>query len=190
MTLSTSLRLSRLAAAAALGMVLAVQAAVAQPAAGITEQHKWLKTGVGTWDATVKVWYAPNAAPITSQGRETGELLPGGLWLISRFEGDIAGMPYAGAGIWGYDPTEKKYVGTTVDSMTPHIMTTKGDYDPDTKTMTTTAEGRDPITGKPVHFKMTTQFPDDNTRLFEMNVVGDDGKLWKMMEIKYTRAAE
>ena len=190
MTLSTAFPLSRLAVAATLCLALVVQTAVAQPAAGITEQHKWLKKGVGTWDATVKVWYAPNAAPITSQGQETGELLPGGLWLISRFEGNIAGMPYAGAGIWGYDPVEEKYVGTTVDSMTPHIMTTKGDYDPDTKTMTTTAEGRDPATGKTTHFKMTTQYPDDDTRLFEMNIVDADGKLWKMMEIKYTRAAE
>ena len=54
-----------------------------------------------------------------SKGIEKNELLKGGLWLISRFEGEVVGTPFTGIGTFGYDPAEKKYVGTWVDTMTP-----------------------------------------------------------------------
>jgi Protein of unknown function (DUF1579) len=87
-------------------------------------------------------------------------------------------------------PRKRKYVGTWVDSMTPRIMTFKGDYDPQTKTMTRMSDGRDPTTGQTIKFKTITQYTDDDTRLFEMYLIIPDGQLWKMMEIGYKRAAK
>jgi hypothetical protein len=159
------------------------------PMPGPTAEHELLKKDVGTWDAEVKVWPMPDAEPMVSKGTEKDELL-GGMWLVSRFDGDMGGMPFTGIGTFGYDPDEKKYVGTWVDSMSPHLMTVKGDYDPATKTMTTIGEGRDLQTGQMTTSKMVSRYLDDNTRTFEMHMPGQDGQLWKMMEIRYTRRAE
>jgi hypothetical protein len=98
----------------------------------------------------------------------------------------MANTPCVGVGNWGYDPVEKKYVGTWVDSMTPHITIISGRYDPKTKTMTHTSEGRDPTSGQKFKRISTLRYMDDGTRLVEAYATGPDGQTWKMMEVKYT----
>ncbi|MCI0334331.1 MAG: DUF1579 domain-containing protein [Planctomycetes bacterium] len=155
-----------------------------------TAQHKILKKDVGTWDAQVKIWPMPDAEPMESKGVEKNRLLEGGLWLITRFEGEVIGTPFVGMGTFGYDPAEKKYIGTWVDTMTPHLMITKSDYDEKTKTMTGIAETRDPMTGKKYNAKMISRYNDDGTRVMEMHRKGADGQEWKVMEISYQRRAD
>ena len=175
----------------AVGAVLSVAPANAhaqqQPVSPLTPEHELLKRDVGTWETTITAWPAPGAEPITSRGRETSELLPGGLWLVTRFEGHMDGVPCSGAGFWGYDPAEKRYVGSWVDSMTPHLITIRGEYDPRTKTMTHVAEGRDAATGEKFEHRSTQEYLDDGTRLVKAYATGPDGKEWEMMEVKYTR---
>jgi hypothetical protein len=161
----------------------------APPMPGPTKEHELLKNGVGTWDATIKMSPQPGAEPMVSKGVEKNELI-GGMWLVSRFEGEMMGMPFSGAGTFGYDPVEKKYVGTWVDSMSPHMLTIKGDYDSATKTMTEMAEGRDPMTGQITTSKLISRQVDDDTRTFEFYAPGADGQFQKMMEIEYKRRAE
>ena len=153
-----------------------------------TEAHKLLQKDVGTWDAEITLFPGEGAEPVKSKGAETCKLLKGGMWLVSHFEGEMAGMEFDGAGTFGYDPTEKKYIGTWVDSMSPHMMIIKGDYDAATKTMTSVGEGKEASGGTFVA-KLITRYLDDGTRTFEMHMRGPDGKFTKMMEIKYTRRA-
>jgi hypothetical protein len=158
-----------------------------QPVSPLTPEHELLKQDVGAWITSMKIWPAPGAEPIESQALETSELMPGGLWLVTRFEGTIANVRCVGAGHWGYDPVEKRYVGTWVDSLTPHVMLIRGDYDPQTKTMTHTSEGRDPASGKKFTRKSTLRYLDDGSRFVETYATGPDGQSWKMMEVRYTR---
>ena len=184
-------------AAIGASLILASHAAVAQDQQDQpwlikpSEQHKVLKKDVGTWDATVKVWPMAGAEPLESKGVEKNRLLKGGLWLMTRFEGEVIGMPFIGMGASGYDPAEKKYVGTWVDTMTPHMMTTKSDYDEKTKTMAGVTETRDAMTGEKYTAKMISRYnDDDDTRVMEMHRKGEDGKEWKVMEISYKRSAK
>ena len=152
-----------------------------------TEQHKIFKKDVGTWDATMKIWPVPDAAAIENKCSEKNELLGNGMWLITRFQGKIGDVPFAGAGSFGYDPVEKKYVGVWVDTMTPHMTTLKSDYDAAKKTMTGIGESRDPMTGKVSKSKHITRYTDDDTKVFEIHMAGEDGKEFKMLEITYKR---
>jgi hypothetical protein len=160
-----------------------------QPVAQPAEEHKLLHKDVGTWDAEITLFPGEGAEPAKSKGIETCKLLKGGMWLVSHFEGEMAGMEFAGAGMFGYDPTEKKYVGTWADSMSPHMMTIKGDYDAATRTMTSIGEGREPSGGNFVA-KLISRYPEDGTRTFEMHMRGPDGNFTKMMEIKYKRRTQ
>lgn len=174
-------------------LVSATYVALSAPSASAqvaqTEQHAILQQEVGTWDAACKVWPTPDAEPAKFTGRETNELM-GGLWLVSKFEGKLGDMPFTGRGTTGYDPTQKKYVGTWIDSVSPYLTVMSGDYDPATKTLTMTGDMRDVMTGKVSESKQSWHYIDENTRTFEIEGPGEDGKPFKMMEIKYTRSAE
>jgi len=156
----------------------------------VSDQHKLLHKDVGTWDAVLKIFPQEGADPIESKGTEKNELLPGGMWLISQFKGEVFGMPFTGVGTVGYDPVEKKYVGTWVDSISPHLTVLKGEYDAAKKTMTSIAEGRDFQTGEVTKSKHITRFIDENTRTFEIHAKEGGEKERKVMEIQYKRRAE
>src|SRR3954469_2384467 len=74
-------------------------------------EHKVLAADEGTWDATIRTYEkGPDTEPSVSRGREVNEVLPNGLWVLSRFGGDFGGMTFHGRGQFGYDPAKKKYV--------------------------------------------------------------------------------
>jgi hypothetical protein len=171
---------------AVLSVALLCNIAAAQ-VPGPTAEHKLLQGDVGTWDAKMKLFHTPGAEPTVTDATETIELGPGGLWILSKFESEIMGMPFTGHGVTGYDPVKKKYVGSWADSMSPYLMTMEGEYDPATKTTTSFAEGRDPASGATIRYKQISRTIDENTRTFEMLQPGEDGEFVKMMEIEYTR---
>jgi hypothetical protein len=155
-----------------------------------TDEHKMLASEEGTWDATVKTFTGgPDAEPMVSKGSETNTLMPGGLWMLSKFEGDFGGMKFEGRGQFGYDPLKKKYIGTWIDSMSPGLTVLDGDYDAKAKTMTYTGEGVEPASKMKYKQKMVTVTRDDGSRVFTLYMTMDatGGKETKFMEITYTR---
>lgn len=155
-----------------------------------TDEHKVLAAEEGTWDAVVKSFMGgPDAEPMVSKGVETNTMMTGGLWLLSKFEGDFGGMKFEGRGQFGYDATKKKYVGTWVDSMAPTISMLEGTYDAKTKTITYVGDGYDPATKSKYTQKMVTTTKDDGTRAFTlyMTMPATGDKEAKVMEITYTK---
>jgi hypothetical protein len=150
-------------------------------------EHKILAADEGTWDATVKSFAAgPDAEPTVSKGTEVNTVLPGGLWVLSKFEGDFDGVKFEGRGQFGYDPLKKKYVGTWIDSLMPNLMVLEGSYDAKAKTMTFVGEAIEPNSKTPYTQKMVTTMKDDGTRLFTLYMKFDKGDV-KFMEIEYKK---
>jgi hypothetical protein len=159
------------------------------PTAKALPEHKILAADEGTWDATIKMYMGgPDAEPSVSKGTEVNEVLPGGLWVLSRFEGDFGGMKFLGRGQFGYDPTKKKYVGTWIDSTSSILSVLEGEYDAKTKTMTFVGEGFDPDHNAKFTQKMVTTAKDDGSRVFTlyMKFAGQPAEA-KFMEITYTK---
>jgi hypothetical protein len=155
-----------------------------------TAEHKIVTADEGTWDATVKSFMGPpGAQPSVSKGVEVNTVLPGGLWLLSRFQGEFGGMAFEGRGQFGYDPVAKKYVGTWIDSMSPTLSVLEGSYDPATRTMTYVGNGVDATTRSKFAQKMVTTTSGDGTRVFTLYLTSNEtgGKEAKMMEITYTK---
>jgi Protein of unknown function (DUF1579) len=110
-----------------LAWVLASFALAQEPSKPLPE-HKILASDEGTWDATIRMYAGgPDAEPSVSKGSEVNEVLPGGLWVLSKFEGEFGGMKFHGRGQFGFDPVKKKYVGTWLDSMST-VRKPEGDY--------------------------------------------------------------
>jgi hypothetical protein len=175
-----------------LGATVLAGAATAQeppPGAKPRPEHKVLAADEGTWDATVKTFVGgPDAEPLVSRGTEVNEVMPGGLWLLSKFEGDFGGMKFMGRGQYGYDPVKKKYVGTWIDSMSTILSVLEGEYDAGAKTMTYVGEGYDPDHKAKFTQKMVTKAKDEGTRVFTlyMKFAGQPAEV-KFMEITYTK---
>jgi hypothetical protein len=145
-----------------------------------------MKAAEGTWDATVKAYMAPGKPPMESKGVEVNAVALGGLWLVSEFKSDMAGMPFEGRGLFGYDPAAKKHVGTWVDNSGYWQAVSSGTCADGCRTVTSTFKGQG-MDGKPATFKEVTRQVDADRRTMDMFIQGRDKKWVLMMEIGYIR---
>jgi hypothetical protein len=143
-------------------------------------EHARLKEFVGTWDAVFDM------AGQKTKATATYKSICSGMWLASDFEGELAGMPFQGHGIDGYDAASKKYVGVWCDSMSGTPMNFTGTYDEKTKLVVMTGEHPGPD-GKPQKFKNTTEHKDKDHFTFKMYMVQPDGAEQLAFTIEYTR---
>ena len=145
------------------------------------------KNDVGTWDCKIKFWTDPAGEAQESTGTETNEML-GGMWLISEFKGEFFGAPFQGSGQFGFNTETKKYVGSWVDSMSPHAMCMEGTWDAAKKTLTQFGTGKDPM-GNDMKSKSTIVYQDKDNHVMTMfNLAPDSKDNWvKSMEITYKR---
>ncbi|MGI9427975.1 MAG: DUF1579 domain-containing protein, partial [Bythopirellula sp.] len=156
------------------------------PPAPVADGHRILQHEVGAWDAVVRTWATPDAQPAVSRGTETNRML-GQMWVVGVFESGSDGTSYRGQSQVGYDPVAKKYMGTWIDTMSPHLNTFEGTMQGNQLTMKT--KGLDPKTGQQKLTKMVTTYVDDDHKTYESfePVPGKEGQLWKTMEVSYTR---
>lgn len=148
--------------------------------------HKALDSMTGTWDTKVTSWMMPGADPMVSTGTSEMHWIMGGRYMEQRFKGDFMGMPFEGLGYTGYDNVKKQYFGTWIDNMSTGMMTSVGTGG-EGKTMTFKGTYADPMSGKDVECEEKMTVIDADHSVFEMWAPGPDGKLFKSMEIAYSR---
>jgi len=151
-------------------------------------EHQQMAKMVGKWNLKVTAWMAPGAPPQTSNGTAEFRSILGGRYIEQEAKGDMAGQPFEGKGLEGYDNVTHEHWGTWVDTMTTGVMSMKGKCKADAKKCTESGKMSDAVAGKAVPVSTTMTMKDDNTMVFEMTGPGPDGKPFKTMEIVYTRA--
>lgn len=151
------------------------------------EHHAHLAKLAGHWKVTSKMWFQPGAPPVESEGRSTNEMIMGGRFLQSHFEGQLMGQPFHGMAIEGYDNALDKHVGSWIDSAGTMMMSFLGNCSEGGKVLDTVAEFLDPMTGTQTQMKSKTTLVDPNTYTYESWSKGPDGEFFKSMEITYTR---
>ncbi|WFC43540.1 DUF1579 domain-containing protein [Pseudoxanthomonas sp. SE1] len=149
-------------------------------------EHGRLASMAGTYDLTVKSWYAPGAPPSTDTGTATRKMILGNRVMLEEVTSQMMGQPFSGQGLHGFDNVTGKYWGTWNDSMSTGLMVSEGTCDAQLS-CTYTGTHHDPVTKKPQSSRMTTRWTDKNTEVFEMYGPAPDGKEAKMMEITYKR---
>ena len=155
-------------------------------AAAIGAEHKKLDFMAGTWDAKVKFWPEMGAQPMESNGTSVNEWVLGGRWLQQKFEGSMMGAPFSGIGYTGYDNIRRMYVGTWMDSMSTQVMNSTGSGGAG-NTYSFTASMLDPVSGEPTTSDEKIRVIDKDNHVFEMWGPDMDGRVYKMMEIVYSR---
>ena len=97
-------------------------------------QHEMLKMDDGKWRADITLYRGEGQPTEHYVGEETNTMV-GDLWSVGKLEIDIKGSPYVGFATLGYDPIKDQYVGTWVDSASPHITEMSGTYDAASSTL-------------------------------------------------------
>jgi hypothetical protein len=116
------------------------------------------------------------------QGVQINRLRSGGMWIINEFS--VAGTPYEGTGIWGYDRASGRYSGIWTDNNDQKIRLDDGRWDPATRTMTWSADVAQPD-GRHARYLFTEEFKGD-TRLFNMVALTRKGEV-PLVSMVFTR---
>lgn len=177
------------------GAAAADKAAKAEQDAQMAELMKYANPGpmhalldplVGTWKTVNKSWMGPGE-PVVSEGTCERMWLLGGRFLESKYTGTFQGMPFEGMELLGYDMKKKEYSSVWVDNMgTMMAFGAGGQADPTGKVITIASSFDDPVSGKPVSYKMVTKVIDNNSHTLSM-IGSNNGKDYTQMEITYTR---
>lgn len=151
------------------------------------ENHKHLAWYAGDWTFTNKMWMDPSQPPMESTGTMKGELVLGGRYVQTQWQGNMMGMPFEGRGTDGYDNLKKEYVSSWVDNMGTGILLMTGTCENGGKKCMMKGDMIDPMTGKPGYMRSVTTWADQNNFTLEMYGAGGDGKEVKMMEMVVKR---
>lgn len=163
--------------------MMKVWIAVATPGEG----HKKMEPFVGSFTVKTKMWMDPSKPPEETEGTSENKWVLGGRFIEQRFEGTAMGQPFSGIGLSGYDNYKKKYVGSWTDTMGTMIMNSTGTADASGKKFTFWSTMDDVVMKKPVKIKAQATIVDGDHLTYEMWGPGPDGKMFKTLELKYTR---
>lgn len=150
------------------------------------DNHKALEPLVGTWKSSSKMYMGPGE-PQVSEGTCERSWIMGGRFLLAKHTGVMAGAPFEGMEIMGYDNRFAQYVTVWIDNMGTGIYTTtSGVMDPATKTLTMAMAMFDPMANQMMPYKLTTKIVDQDHHTFSISA-NRGGKEMTDMEISYTR---
>ena len=152
-----------------------------------TKYHEMLKSFEGTWDAVAKFGTEPGKPPLESKGVEVSRLSSEGLWLTWDYDSQLAGQPFIGHGLMGFDTAQSKFVACWVDNLSTFLQRPEGKCDEAGKTFTLISEipGQQP--GTTVKQKWVHEVLVQGRRTLSFSFPGPDGKDIVVGTIEYTR---
>ena len=155
-----------------------------------SEGHKALEPFVGSWTYTAQWWMSPDAPPESMTGTATNSLLFGGRFLKEEIRGTTEGQPpFEGVGFTGYDNLRKEYQTVWLDNMATGMMAGSGQFDAATQALTNQGDFSCPVTGETHRqFRAVWTVVDQDHNTYENYMRTPDGREFKAMEIRYTRA--
>ena len=155
-------------------------------AGAVTENHEFFKKYLGKWDAQTTMWTFPGEPPSTSKNTYDTSLILGGRFLKMEFKGMMMGQPFEGLQIVGYDNLQQKYITLWIDNTSTAFFQTAGTRNAAKNTIIETGVWPDPMGGTS-NVRAVTRWIGPDEFVYEMYMVGADGKEFKSMENRCIR---
>ena len=155
-----------------------------------SEGHQALEPLVGSWTYTAQWWMAPDAPPQVMTGTATNSLIFGGRFLKQEILGQAEGQPpFEGVGFVGYDNLRKEYQSVWFDNVATGMMVGTGQFDVATKALINQGDFSCPLTMEAHRlFRSVWTVLDPHHNTYENYMRAPDGREFKAMEIRYSRA--
>jgi hypothetical protein len=144
------------------------------------KHHEHLGHMVGSWKVTSKMWQAPGQDPITSEGTMEARWVLGKRFVETITTGDLAGMPFEGRSLEGYDNIAGEYTSAWADNFGTYMMLFDGSCSNDGKLRTMMSETVNPTNGETMKVRAVTTVIDDRSYKFEMFHVTPEGEVQSM----------
>lgn len=151
------------------------------------EGQKMLAGMVGKFTTKVTMWMQPGAPPMNSTGSSDNQWVLGNRYVQEKATGTFMGKPFHGIGYTGYDNAKQQYFGTWMDNLGTGFMTSTGGTSDNGKTWMFKSTTTDPMSGKDMPGETKITVTDHNHYTMEMWSPAPDGKMFKMLEITYSR---
>ena len=132
----------------------------------------------GEWDVDLKMYEPGKKTPTPTKGSVTAADSLDGMYIESRFEADMGGMPFKGLQMTTYDPIKKKFQAYWFDSMGPGGLEFLGSLKGQTLVLTSKAVEMPGMPGK--HALRSTNSLKGPGKMF-MRVEMNSGKGWSTM---------
>ncbi|MGE3166535.1 MAG: DUF1579 domain-containing protein [Planctomycetota bacterium] len=179
-----------LALSVLLSVVLVLADDAEKPAPAAPAERLWLEQLVGEWTVVSEASMGPDTEPMRAEGSETVRKL-GDQWFIAEGRGAWAGTVVHWVLTLGYDPNEKRIVGTWIDSSQPKLWSYVGEFDDAQRVLTLNTKG--PSFGDPtkiVAYRETLEVKSKDHRTFVSSIQGEDGQWTSFMRVDYRRKAK
>ena len=150
-----------------------------------TEYHERFKKSVGEFDVAGEMWMAPGAPAQTFTGTAKREMILGGMFVQETFNSTWAGGPFEGRAIQGYDTVRKEFVTIWMDSGSPVVSVSRGQFEGGRVVMH--SEDPDMQTGKLKKVRTTIGTTDDGKTVMTMFDVVPEGEDRMTMRLTYTK---
>jgi uncharacterized protein DUF1579 len=156
-----------------------------------SEHHAKLEAFVGSWDVTTKFWMAPGAPPQVNTGTSEIKWILGGRFIQEDFQSTMQ-MPgaepqaFQGVGITGYDNAKGQYTGTWADTMSTTALSSVGQFDDSTQTLSLSSSFDCPMAG-PCDMRMTIRAVGPDEVLLQGFKTAKGQEEARYMEITYKR---
>lgn len=152
------------------------------------EGQKRLEPMIGTFDVAIRTWVDPAKPPIESSATSVSVWVLGKRYIQMMLAGKLGGETYSGIGYIGFDNVTKSYEATWMDTGSTGMTWYKGGFDASGKLATMKASVPDTLTGKPTPLELRLKVSDDGSHVSELWGKGLGSKMFKMMELRYTRS--
>jgi hypothetical protein len=139
-----------------------------------------LEAFVGTWDGEVTIRPGPAAEPIQMTGVSTSRLVAG-KWLVVEYR---ASTGFEGHGIYGWDPSLGRYVGSWVDSALASMAHSEGTWDAAARILELVTETSHD--GRTIRYREQRQILDDGSQIYRTIVPSPQGE-FEMIRSLYRR---
>ncbi|BCR05619.1 hypothetical protein DESUT3_26880 [Desulfuromonas versatilis] len=150
------------------------------------KQHRWLAKFLGEWDYQVSAMMGPDKPPETFYGTERVRPL-GDFWVLAEGEGEMGcGGTATTLMTLGYSLATRRFVGTWIGSMMPHLWVYDGELDAAEGVLTLNAQGPD-MEGRMSSFRDVIEFRSDDQRVLTSYMLGADDNWQEIMSATYRR---
>jgi hypothetical protein len=149
--------------------------------------QKLLEPMIGSFDVRILTWVDPAKPPLESTASAVSVWVLGNRYVQTMLVGDPSNDAFSGIGYIGYDNVAKVHQAAWMDNGSTAITLYSGGFAADGKSATMKARIDNPVSGKPSPVELRMSLGANGSHVTQLWGQGLGTKVFKMMELQYTR---
>ncbi|HOW49577.1 MAG: DUF1579 family protein [Rubrivivax sp.] len=151
------------------------------------EAQKRLEPMLGSFDVRILTWVDPAKAPLEASASAVSVWVLGQRYVQTMLVGGPSDDAFSAIGYIGYDNAARQYQVAWMDNGSTAITLYTGGFAADGRSAALKASVAGPVSGKPMPVELRMRLGADGGHVTQLWGQGLGTKVFKMMELQYTR---